>query len=245
MSFEFQGTFTTSQFARFREYIRNQVQNIDARIQHLRAERDRVGDLAFAFDSGGNPTGFANDPPTTYCGKLFGAYEALGGDVEFDLQVRSTQQPVFRLEGDETQAAQLMSNGEVLSVLGLSDAESSLLMQQMRSWVADDLQRRRDALERKIRRAIDYAEQLDAEISDLTLLKQSVETQGSLEFMIRNMETLAADGQYTAITNDDASPDPHGKFARAPVAGYMPGPDGADATTYERTTSGLAKPTSG
>jgi len=242
MSFDFQGTFTASQFARFKTYVQNQVQLIDARIAHLKAERARVGDLAFAYDSGGAPTGLENDPPDTYCGRLFGAYEALGGDAEFDLQVRSTSQPVFRLAGDETQAAQLMSNGEVLSVLGLSDAESSLAMQSLRGWVSEDLQRRRNSLERKIRRALDYAEQLDAEISTLERMKGSVDTNGSLAFLLNSIANLTADGQYTAITQDNAA-DPHGKFARAPVAGYMPGPEGAAATTYERTTNGLVKPT--
>jgi hypothetical protein len=243
MSHDIQGTFTASQFARFKTYVQNQVGLIDARIVHLQAERARVGDLQFAYDSGGVPTGLASDPPDTYCGRLFGAYEALGGDAEFDLQIRSTSQPVFRIAGDETQAAQLMSNGEVLSVLGLSDAESSLLMQRLRGWVTEDLQRRRDALERKIRRAVDYSEQLDLEIAELTRLKGSVDTDGSLAFMFSTVDTLTADGQYTAITQDNAA-DPHGKFARAPVAGYQPGPQGAAATTYERTTNqGLVKPT--
>ena len=243
MAHSFQGTFTASQFARFKTYVQNQAQLIDARIAHLDAERARIGDLVFAFDSGGAPTAMADDPPDTYCGRLFGAYEALGGDAEFDLQVRSTSQPVFRIAGDETQAAQLMSNGEVLSVLGLSDAESSLAMQSLRSWVSDDLQRRRDSLERKIRRAVDYSEQLSAEISNLKLMKGSVDVRGSLAFLLSSIDTLTADGQYTAITQDNNS-DPHGKFARAPVAGYTPGGGGkgASATTYERTTNGLVKP---
>lgn len=244
MAFDFQGTFSVSQFARLKAYLRDQVQLIDARIAHLKAERDRIGDLSFAYDSGGIPTGVANDPPLTYCGKLFGAYEALGGDVEFDLQVRGTSQPVFQLAGDETQAAQLMSNGEVIGVLGLSDAESSILVQKLRGWTEGDLHRRRDALERKLRRAIDYAEQLEAEISELQNLKLSIDTDGSLEFLISGVDTLGADRQYTAITDDSASPDPYGKFVKAPVAGYMPGGGGkgAKATTYERTLDGLVKP---
>ena len=242
MAYNFQGTLTATQFARFKIYVRNQVQLIDARIAHLKAERDRIGDLAFAYDSGGLPTAYANDPPMTYCGKLFGAYEALGGDVEFDLQVRSTSQPVFLLKGDETRSPQLMSNGEVLCVGGLSDAESALYMQKIRGWVESDLQRRRESLERKIRRAIDYAEQLDTEINELELLKASADTDGSLEFYIKEMDALANDPRYTAVTNDTNNPDPHGKFARAPVAGYMPGPKGTAATSYERTLDGLVKP---
>jgi hypothetical protein len=241
LAFDFQGTFTTSQFARFKKYVRDQVQLIDARIAHLQAERDRIGNLAFAYDEGGLPTAFEDDPPLTYCGKLFGAYEALGGEAEFDLQIRSTSQPVFQLEGDEIRPAQLLSNGEIVSVIGLSDAASATLMQKMRGWTSSDLQRRREAIERKIQRAIDYAEQLDAEISELQILKADAETDGSLEFFIKEMDTLAADRPYMAITPDD-NKDPHGKFSRAPVAPYMPGPEGQPATSYERTLDGLVKP---
>jgi len=242
MSHDIQGTFTASQFARFQTYVRNQVQLIDARIAHLQAERDRVGNLAFAYDSGGLPTAFKDDPPNTYCGKLFGAYEALGGDAEFDLQVRNASQPVFRLEGSETQPAQLLSNGEVISVLGMADAPSATIMQKMRKWIEGDLHRRRDYLERKIRRAVDYAEQLDAEIKELKLLKASVDTEGSLEFYIKEMGTLITDSAYMAATNDEANLDPHGKLARAPMAGYTPSEKGATATSYERTLDGPVKP---
>jgi type II secretory pathway component PulJ len=167
----------------------------------------------------------------------------LGGDAEFDLQIRQTNQPVFRISGDETKPAQLMSNGEVIAVEGLSDAESAILMQRMRGWLAADLHRRRDYLERKIRRAVDYAEQLDAEISQLKLLKASTDTEGSLESLISNIETLTADPRYMAITDDGNSPDPHGKFARAPFAGYTPGGEGAEANTYQRSLKGFVKPT--
>lgn len=241
MAFDHQGTFTVSQLERFKTYVRAQVQLIDDRIAHLQAEMGRIGDLKFAFDSGGVPTALTNDPPQTYCGKLYGAYVALGGDPEFDLQVRSTSQPVFKLKGNENGDSQLMSNGEAIGMPGLSDAESALLMQQMRSWVQGDLTRRREALERKIRRAIDYSEQLNLEISELTTLKASLSTQDSLEFLINEMDALASDPRYTAITQDTGN-DPHGKFARAPVAPYMPGPKGSTSRSYQRTFDGLAKP---
>lgn len=242
MAYEFNGTFTKSQFERFRIYVQNQVQLIDARITHLKAERDRIGDLSFAFDSGGVPTHVSGDPPTTYVGKLFGAYEALGGNAEFDLQVRSTSQAVYRLPGDVTKAAQLMSNGEVIPVQGLSDAESTITVQAIRSFVQQDLARRRDSIERKIRRALDYTEQLSVEITQLELLKGDADTEGSLAYYMKIIDTLTADRNYMAITNDDASPDPHGKFAKAPVAPFMPGEKGATAISYERTLDGLVKP---
>jgi hypothetical protein len=242
LAFNFNGTFTKSQFTRFRAYVENQLPQIDARIAHLQAERDRIGNLAFAFDSAGNPTSFTSDIPETYCGKLFAAYEALGGDAEFDLQVRQSSQPVFLMTGDVNNPAQLMSNGEVVGVLGLSDAQSATIVQKIRRFVGEDLQRRREYLERKIRRALDYVDQLNLEINQLTALKGSTASPESMERYLAQIDTLTTDPRYMAITDDTGSPDPHGKFAKAPVAGYVPGPKGATANTYERTPDGLVKP---
>lgn len=243
MAFEFKGTFTKSQFDRFETYLRAQIQQVDQRVVHLEAERDRMGTLTVNYDDGGVPLSVEGDSNATYCGKLFGVYEALGGDAFFDLQVRATSQPVFRLTADETTQAQLMSNGEVIARRGLSDAESADLVERSKTWIEGDLDYRRGFLERKIRRAIDYAEQLQLEINTLKAIVQDETVDGSLDFLMAGIQTLAADRQYTAVTNDgDQASDPHGKFARAPVAAYMPGGDGAEARDYERTLDGLVKP---
>jgi len=238
MAFEFNGTLTVSQLERWKTYVRNQLSLVDARIAHLEAERDRLGSLSFAFDSGGSPISLTEDAPTTYIGKLYAAYAVLGGDAEFDLQVRSTSQPVFRNEGDETQDSQTMSNGEVIGVKGLSDEESAVLMQDARSWVREDLQRRRDYLERKIRRSMDYGEQLTAEISELRTIKGSAQVENSLEFILQALDQLASDQRYFAITDDSANPDPHGKLAKAPVAAYQ----GATPTSTQKTYNGIVRP---
>lgn len=242
MSFDFKGTFTKSQFDRFAAFARAQTATIEARITHLKAEKDRIGSLAFAFDAGGVPTGLQADPPVTYVGKLFGVYEVLGGDAEFDLQVRSTGQAVFRATGDETKMPQQMSNGEIIGTPGLSDAQTAELMGQATGWAHDIMTYRREALERKIRRSIDYGDQLQAEISQLNRIKAEATVNGALEFILAGIQTLVGDRQYLAASNDSAKPDPHGKLAYAPFAAYMPGPDRTEVTDFERTLDGPAVP---
>ena len=114
-------------------------------------------------------------------------------------------------------------------------------MQALRGWVSQDLARRRDSLERKIRRATYYSEQLSAEINELKLLKGEEQTEGSLAYYLKFIDSLAVDRNYMAITNDGGS-DPHGKFAKAPIAPYMPGPKGVSPGSYQRTLDGLVKP---
>jgi hypothetical protein len=244
VAFEFLGTFTASQFTRFSVWVQAQTGQIPARILHLQAELARIGYLAFAYDSGGVPTFIQPPDTTTYIGRLFQVYEALGGDAEFDLQVRTMGQPVFRTTGTENHMPQLMSNGEVISANGgLSDAPSAELVRQARDWTYDAQFYRRDLLERKIRRMMDYADQLTAEVQQLQQIQAQASQAGAIGYIISGIQQLISNRYYIAAQNDGAMPDPHGKFAYAPVAGYMPNPDGSSTIVdYERTYDGPKVP---
>ena len=245
MSFEFLGTFTASQFTRFSLWVQAQVGQIPARIQHLQAEVTRIGGIAFAYDSGGIPTFVQPSDQTTYIGRLFMAYEALGGDAAYDLQVRLMTQPVFRTTGTPNHMPQQMSNGEVVGAGGgLSDAPSAELVRQARDWTYDAQFYRRDLLERKIRRAMDYVDQLNAEVTLLQNIQQGATSAGAIGYIVSGVEQLVANRYYTAVQNDSASPDPHGKMAYAPIAAYMPNPQGGSTIVdFERTLDGPMVPT--
>lgn len=244
MAFEFLGTFTASQFTRFSTWIQAQTAQIPARILHLQAEQARIGSLAFAYDSGGVPTFIQPSDATTYIGRLFQVYEALGGDAEFDLQVRTMSQPVFKTTGTENRISQLMSNGEVQSAPGLSDAPSAELFRQARDWAYDVQLYRRDLLERKIRRAMDYVDQLQTEITQLQQIEADASQAGSIGFILSGVQGLVGNRYYIAATNDSGKPDPHGKAAYAPVLAYMPNPDGSTTQVdYGRGYDGAVVPT--
>ncbi len=244
MAFEILGTFTASQFTRFSTWLQGQTAQATARIQHLQAEVARIGSLTFAFDAGGIPTAMTPTGTTTYIGKLVEVYEALGGDAEFDLQVRSMGQPVFQQTGTEIHMPQQMSNGEIISTPGLSDAESGALVRQARDWAYDVQFYRRDLLERKIRRMLDYVDQLQSEIATLQKIQSDQTVQGSLAFLVSGVQQLIANQHYIAAQNDASMPDPHGKFAFAPMASYMPGPDRTDTSDFQRTITGPSVPQS-
>jgi hypothetical protein len=243
MAFEFLGTFTASMYTRHSVWVQAQVGQVSARIQHLNAEIARIGSLSFAYDSNGVPTQVTPSDSSTYIGRLFQVYEALGGDPEFDLQTRSMNQPVFRNMGSETHMPQTMSNGEVIGTSGLSDAQSAELFRQQRDWAYDVQFYRRDLLERKIRRMMDYVDQLQSEITTLTAIQAQASAQGAIGFIIAGIQQLISDRFYIAAQNDATNPDPHGKLAQAPVAGYMPNPQGGSTITdYERTYDGPMVP---
>lgn len=239
--FQFLGTFNKTQFERLVAYARSRLSLIDPRIKHLTAEIQRVGYLQFVYDKAGNPTSYstgAQGSPTTYIGKLMAAYEVLGGDPFFDLQVRSMNDPVYRLKGTEDATAKILSNGEPIPHAGLSDSPSGNAVRTIKSWLQDDLERL-DRLERKIRRTVDYSDQLQLEIEKLESIRKSVEVDDSLENLVSFVQQLLSDPTYRAIA-DDRGKDPFGKFIYAPMSSYEPG--GSRKTTpgvsVERTNDG-------
>lgn len=244
MSYEILGTFNKSQFDRFVAFAQAQTTDILGRITHLTAEQNRVGKLVFGYDPGGVPIGYVPSPKNSYMGRLIACYEILGGDALHDLNLRSTSQPVFLLPGDETKPAQLLSNGEVMGATGLADSESAVLMQQAKAWIPEALQYRRDYLERKIRRALDYSDQLQTEIDLLQVIVQAKSVNGSLAYIIDQMQQLMQDPTYRA-TYDDKGKDPLGKKVNAPYKPYLGGPDVVPADTWGRDSGGTTAPGEG
>jgi hypothetical protein len=214
----FLGSFNKSSFDRFLSFARSQLPLIDARIQHLEAEIARIGAVVFKYDKG-VPQGFASDPPTSYMGKLLAAYEVLGGNPFYDLRTRSMSDPIFVIKGTEMSPVQYISNGEVLGSKGLADGVTAELIHDARGWLEDTLTGRFGSLERKIRRAMDYADQLQEEIERLQIVKASAEVTGSLEDIANQIYQLFGDRNYRAIYDDKGS-DSFGLLSNAPYSSY-------------------------
>lgn len=240
MAADFLGTFTKSQFDRLTEFARRQVGDINARVKHLEAERARIGIILFRYD-GGNVVAYKGDPSDSYIGKLLSAYEVLGGDAPYDLQIRQKDtQALYLMRADEGRRASRLSDGRTVGGEALADAPSAVLMQRMTSWMYESLRYKREAIERKIRCALDYSDQLNDEIKLLTLVKEGNEVEGSLENVISQIGDLIQDRMYRAIA-DDKGQDPNGLMAYAPFLSLEPGPN-RPATEYGRGIDGYVTP---
>lgn len=233
------GTFNKSQFDRLVVYAKGKLDLIDQRIRHLTIERQRVGFLQFAYDTAGKPTSYTTSQPgeTTYIGRLMGAYEVLGGDPFYDLQVRTVGQAVTRPKGNELAVSKVLSNGEPIPAAGLSDGPSGDAVRTIKAWMGDDLERL-ERLERKIRRMVDYSDQLQEEADKLTEIRGGVEADGSLENLVALVQQLFSDPTYRAIA-DDQGRDEFGKFIYAPMSSYEPGGrTPSSGVSIERTNDG-------
>lgn len=195
------------------------------RLLHLVAEQTRIGTIQFTYDAGGNPIGYdaGGTPPVTYIGKLVAAYEILGGDPLFDLQIRSMSQPVYMLPGTNTTPAQQLSSGDIVAQPGLMDGQSADVVQNAQAWAPDVLKYKRENIERKVRRAMDYVDSLTAEINTLTYILSDSSNTESLQYYITQIQTLLADPNYRRAYND-LNQDFHGKLPHAPFGAWDAGP---------------------
>ncbi len=244
MSFDHLGTFNLSQFQRLSKYTLAQIQDIDGRITHLSAEIARIGSVAYSFDKA-KVTGYTVNPSESYMGRLFRVYLVLGGDPYFDLKLRAkSTQALWLLRADETRAPQVMNDGKVVFTGGLADATSAVLGQQIRDWMSDTLQYKRELLERKIRRALDYSDQLNDEITQLKTIKADASVNGSAANMIGAVQQLITNRTYRAIA-DDKGIDPDGTMSHAPYSGMEPGPSRPVIDAYYRTLDGYVSPNDG
>lgn len=219
MAFDWQGTFNKSQWERFISFARGQLPAVSARIRHLTAEVNRIGNITFTFGPDGRPTNLVVTPPGSYLFKLLAAYEVSGGNPFLDLRIRVRSNPVFVVRSTETAPAQFMSSGDVIGAKGLADAVSAEKMQMAREWLDSTIKSRFGRVERKIRRAVDYSDELNAEIRALGLISSAVEVTKSLEQIAAEVTSLFEDPNYRAIF-DDHGKDPYGFTSYAPFSSY-------------------------
>lgn len=212
------GTFNRSQFERFLAFARSQLPTLEGRVSHLNAELARVGELTFVFDSSNQPIQ-VSATDGSYIAKLLAAYEVLGGNPFLDLRTRNTDQAIYVLRGTEDQDAQYMSNGEPLTTRGLQDSLSAELVRKLREPLLDAIARRFGSLERKIRRALDYTDELRKEAARLDVYQRAATEEGSLEYIASRIEQLFSDRNYRAIF-DDGGGDPLGINTYAPFSQY-------------------------
>jgi hypothetical protein len=236
---DYLGTFNQGQFDRFSTWATSQLSTIDARIKHLNAEIYRVGKVTLSYDRG-IPTGLTADPSDSYMAKLLACYEVKGGNPFIDLRTRDVSDPVFLEKGDETVAAHTMSNGEPVPGKGLADSPSAEAMSVLRGWLETTLDSRFGRLERKIRRALDYQDQMVLEIAELNARR------ADLAERLDQVNQMIADPNYRAITGDT---DPLGIMSYAPYSSYdvptVAAPDSPtkrEAVTPQRQQGGIVKP---
>jgi hypothetical protein len=162
------------------KFSKIQERDLAARIKWLGSQLLKNGIFTTEFDPQTSmPTSYLVDGPNSYGYKLFSAYRALGGNPERDFILRTSDKPVFLTRGknissDNTDTtagySDTFTNGRRVRGEQRFDRDLGLAVDKLKVWQLESIKRKREHLEFKIKRCIDYSDQLQSEINLLTNL---------------------------------------------------------------------------
>jgi hypothetical protein len=163
MAYNFFGTFTKAQWDDFKDFTVVQREELGARLTWLKAEIARTGQVSCVYDDDNmTPISFTA-APRTYIGKLLLAYRMLGGVPENDMLLRIRDKPVFLHRGVDMSSSPSYSNGRLDRGSQRFDRSLGLAVEALKKWQLEVIKSKREHLEFKIKRAMDYADQLQQE----------------------------------------------------------------------------------
>ena len=180
IAFNFYGTFSTAQLQELVDFSNIQEQDISDRILWLGRELEMNGVFTTIYDPITKyPTSFSCSPPSSYGSKLLQAYKILGGTPERDMLLRTSDQPVFLVKGtnisndpneQSSGYSETYSNGRLYRGTQRFDRDIGQKVQRLKLWQLEAIKRKREHLEYKIKRCLDYSDQLQNEIDQLTTI---------------------------------------------------------------------------
>jgi hypothetical protein len=248
MAFNFYGTFTRGQFDVFENFTKLQKLDLTLRKNWLQAQLLRIGVFSTEYDDYGIPVQFVVLPYNSYGAKLLEAYKILGGTPEFDMLLRTRDKPVYLTQGPSIGTTQNeltvggysreYSNGRLDRGDMRFDRDLGLKVEKLKAWQLNAIKQKRERLEYKIKRALDYSDQLGEEIKLIDRIMG--EGRGSVDDQIldiriemRNPDNMnvvdSADtyGQRIAEVSDPTLPD---AAERARMENQRGGPGGSSVT---------------
>ena len=196
MAFNFFGTFTTGQFEAFRAFTKIQQLDLTLRQQWLSKQliMNGVFDLRY---NGPIPVSFS---ASGYAGKLLQAYRVLGGCPEECMLLRTRDQCVFKTKNYNMNVAREGGVSGGFSDLYTSgrrerggqryDRDLGIKVDNIKKWEREAIKKKREQLEMKIRRALDYSDQLQEEIK--LIAKLLGDGKGSVDDQILQVDIQAA-----------------------------------------------------
>jgi len=171
VAFDFLGTFSTGQYLELERFLGIQERDIQKRINYLQGEIRRTGGLVVIFDSS---TGYIEkieaSSDKSLVGKLFNAYILQGGNPVNELPIRSFDDPVYLHQGSSTSSVTEYSNKRIIRNAFRFDTYPSSFISNLKTWVLDVIKFKREDLEFKLKKLVDWTDQCAFEIAMLELV---------------------------------------------------------------------------
>ena len=126
------------------------------------------------------PLSYDVAPPNSYAAKLMVAYRALGGVPEKDFLLRTMDQPVYLNRVDNISPnegsnptsgySDTFTNGRRIRGSQRFDRDIGTKVDKLKAPFLESIKHKREHLEFKIKRALDYSDQLQNEINAINVL---------------------------------------------------------------------------
>lgn len=207
MAFSFYGTFTSGQLNELVAFSHVQERDIEARIRWLQAELEKAGTFVTDYDEDNKyPVYFGCFPLESYGAKLLQAYKILGGVPERDMLLRTSDKPVFLKKGSSVSAddpdsgySSEFSNGRMYRGGQRFDRSMGYRVELLKRWQLEAIKRKREHLEFKIKRALDYSDQLERELRVLQEL-----TDGRVSDLVTDIyKVMLTPGSMNVVDDPD------------------------------------------
>lgn len=180
MAFDFLGTYTEDEITALLVFAETQLQDVDGRLAHLRANVERVGYISMVRNDENNVIDYFISPSGSLLDKYVKAYRFYGGDIT-KIPVRSRGQWLFFTKGepDLNQSAEFqggkVEGAEYDINLHYDDGIEAITTSKVKDWCIPTIQAKREDWEYRIRKAVDLCDQYMEEI--ILLLKRSTGTE--------------------------------------------------------------------
>lgn len=198
MSFGWLGTFRQGQWAAYRRFVLNERRDVERRMNVIRAELDRIGEVTVLYGKSGDVVteqrlGFSVTPGTSLC-KLIQAYTAQGGNP-FDISLFLSPDSTYLMPDGSTLPTQpyggvVYAKSDTSGIGGadvggdivvrkywparsakrkeLSDTSVATAVDTTRKWVNPIIASRIHDMEARIIKLCDLREQLKSELETIT-----------------------------------------------------------------------------
>jgi len=212
MAFQFTGTFTTGQLLKLYEFAKWQEQDILKRITFLQLRLNQNGRFIPTYGPDYHPKSITVSDPNSYAARLLDAYVLMGGNPIQELLLRLKSDPVYLTTGapfsfDDDELTEghsnIMSNGMRLREGHLFDSVVGIQVEKLKRWQRGPTKGKREQLEYKIYKCMDYADQLEEEILLLQMMSNANSHSDSVDAKYqRVVAAYTTPGVVSVVQND-------------------------------------------
>lgn len=207
--YNFLGTFTTDQLEALFQFIEAHREDLRRRTIRNRAEIQRQGWIYYQEDDDGNVTGYEVQPENSTLMKQIKAFEYFGGDpVELNILDRSEW--IYLQKGQidldtKFRGGEPSHGGNYTEATSYDDRTPAIYMERLKRPFEDTI-KRLENIEYRIKRTVDYADQL---IEESVLAANRISGADSIDDLRGRIQQFVSAPDFPSAGTDQQTEEPN------------------------------------